>query len=162
MKAIFFSMILFTSLFLITGQATAQLKKFSIGPYLEGAWPKGDFLQTNGNGIGAGIAGDIKLGTKLNLMGSAGYLRFGRRTGEAASEVISAVPIRAGLKYKLPLVYVKMETGTVAINRQKGSAWILSPGLGIRVLGLDLQGSYETWLADQARSFASLKIAYHF
>lgn len=162
MKRIFFPHVLILVFFLPAGKASAQLKKFSIGPYIEAAWPKGDFLSTNINGIGVGLAGDIKLGPKLNIMGSAGYLRFGRRTGESTSEVITAIPVRVGLKYKLPLVYLKMESGTARMRQQETSALILSPGVGIRILGLDVQGSYESWLADEGRSFASLKIAYHF
>ncbi len=139
----------------------AQWKGFSFGPYMEAAWVKGDFATMNKNGVGAGLAADLKIGGKTNLMGSVGYLRFGRKS-ESGSTALSAVPIRIGLKYRLPVIYLKLESGSAKMNEDRGTAVILSPGIGFRILGLDVQGSYETWLADEGRSFASLKIAYHF
>jgi hypothetical protein len=162
MKQKLVGLVLFCILSVFGFQASAQLKGFSIGPYFEAAWPKGDFAATNANGIGAGIAADIKLGSKINLMGAAGYLRFGRKAGSENPKALGAVPLRVGLKYKLPIVYLKMESGTAKFSNDNGSALILSPGIGIRILGLDVQGSYETWLEDEGRSFASLKISYHF
>lgn len=143
--------------------AHAQLKGFSIGPYVEAAWPRGDFAQSNRNGIGAGLAADIKLGNHLAAMGSYGILHFGAQRGsDFSGQTINARPLRLGLKYKLPLLYFKMESGSAKLGSGMGNAVILSPGVGIRLLGLDLQGSYESWLGDQHMSFASLKLAYHF
>ena len=153
--------ILANLLALIPLTMNAQWKGFSFGPYVEAAWVKGDFATTNNNGIGAGLAADLKIGGKTNLMGSIGYLRFGRKS-ETGSTVLTAVPIRLGLKYKLPVVYLKLESGSAKMNDDRGTALIISPGIGFRILGLDVQGSYETWLADEGRSFAALKIAYHF
>jgi hypothetical protein len=160
-KILLLTLVLFT---LLSISAKAQWKGFSVGPYLEAAIPKGDFAQSNRNGIGVGVAADIKLGGKLAATGSYGVIGFGRRPNEGGSSYVrvSARPLRAGLKYKLPLVYLKMESGVVHFKNEGGSGLILSPGLGIRVFGLDVQGSYESWLAEEGRSFASLKVAYHF
>ena len=159
MKKKIISLVLVSLLFLAS--TNAQLKGFSVGPYVEAAWPQGDLAATNGKGIGVGIAGDIKIGGKFNIMGSAGYLRFARN-GESGSNAITAVPIRVGLKYRLPFLYIKMESGTAKMNDDHGTALILSPGIGIRLFGLDIQGSYESWLAEQGKTFAALKVAYHF
>ncbi|MGZ8544965.1 MAG: outer membrane beta-barrel protein [Flavisolibacter sp.] len=158
-KLSFFILLSFVALMPLT--LSAQLKGFSFGPYFEAAWVKGDFALNNNNGIGVGVAADLKIGGKTNLMGSLGYLRFGRKS-ENGSSVLTAIPLRVGLKYRLPLVYLKLESGSAKMNGAHGTALIISPGIGFRILGLDVQGSYETWLAEEGRSFAALKIAYHF
>ena len=145
-------------------QGYAQLKGFSVGPYIEFGSPKGEFAKHNGNGLGIGVGGDFKLMKKLSVMGSFGYMRFGREGGllDGKNSVVSAIPIRAGIKYKLPLVYVKIESGVAKFNNDLPNALILSPGIGLRILGLDIQGSYESWLGDEGRSYAALRLAYHF
>lgn len=149
---------------LIASTASAQLKGFSFGPYLEAAWPKGDFLQTNRNGLGLGLAADMKLGGKLAAMGSAGYMHFGNRSSNdnTVDETVNAVPVRVGIKYRLPLVYVKLESGVAKFSDGRENPLILSPGIGVRLLGLDVQASYETWLSKNGRSFAALRMGYHF
>ena len=159
MKGKLTTIILLIILLCTSESSIAQLKGFSIGPYFEAAWPKGDFLEKNRNGIGLGIAADIKLGAGINLTGSAGYLRF---FGRSDGKPLPAFPVRIGLKYKLPIIYLKMESGTARMGNDQGTALIRSPGIGVRIFGLDVQGSYESWLADEGRSFAALKIAYHF
>ena len=160
MKAsLFLILICFASL-----SSTAQLKGFSLGPYFEAAKPRGDMAEMNKNGLGIGVAADIKLGKRMAATGSVGYLHFGKKAGTAdkPGAVINAVPIRAGLKYKLPIIYMKMESGVARFTNESESPLILSPGIGVRLLGLDVQGSYETWLGDYGRTFGVLRIGYHF
>jgi hypothetical protein len=139
----------------------AQLKGFSLGPYAEMAWPTGKFQETNKNGLGAGLSADIKLPGKLGLTGSAGYLRFaGKNDGDGKYPTVAAFPIRAGLKYRVaPLLYLKMEAGNAQFtgSNNSGSAFILSPGIGIRVLGIDIQGKYETWFKNGNYSFWGIR-----
>jgi hypothetical protein len=142
--------------------AFAQLKGFSFGPYIESAWPKGDLANTNGKGIGAGISADIKVFGKISAMGSLGIIHFGRYGSGETTQPLNASPLRLGVKYRLPFIYLKMESGVVKFKNGEGSAPIISPGIGFRLLGLDIQGSYEAWLRSQGTSFSSLKIAYHF
>ena len=153
----FLLLILFTG-----GSASAQLKGFSLGPYFEAAWPKGDFEQTNKNGVGVGVSADIRLPGKLSATGSIGYMRFGRKGGMENATTVSAIPIRAGLKYRLPILYFKLESGAARYRNDGGNALILSPGIGVRLLGLDIQGNFESWLGDEGRSFMALRLAYHF
>lgn len=145
----------------------AQLKGFGIGPYAEMAWVTGDFKESNKNGIGVGLTGDIRLG-KLGLTGSVGYMRFGGKTvntgdGTVKMPTIAAIPIRAGFKYRLmPILYTKLEAGVANYTNDGGSAFILSPGIGVRLLGWDFQAKYETWIKDGSNAFWGVRVAHLF
>ncbi|MBA2746992.1 MAG: hypothetical protein H0U44_12265 [Flavisolibacter sp.] len=152
---------------LATLQAQAQLKGFSVGPYAERAWTTGDLQSKYENGFGAGIGADIKLPGKLGLTGSMGILRFGGKNIEHQGvnekvKALMATPLRVGIKYRLPIVYLKLESGTVKLNDGNGSALILSPGAGIRIFGLDVQAKYETWIRSNPYSFYGIRAAYNF
>ena len=154
--------------FLISGVAASpQLKGFSLGPFVEAGQPTGNFQQTNKNGIGAGLGADIRLG-KMGITGSVGYMHFGGKTinkGDGAIKIpaLNAVPIRAGLKYRLaPAIYAKLESGVVRFSGTNESAVIISPGIGIRILGLELQAKYEVWKNQEAYSFWGLKAGFSF
>ena len=164
MKSLLIAAVLALGLLFSAMPAGAQLKGFSLGPYFETAWPQGKFAATNSQGIGAGLSADVKLGPRLSALGSYGVLHFGIRPGRETSmaTAVNALPLRAGLKFKLPLLYFKLEGGSAKFTDGSGAAIILSPGIGFRFLGIDAQASYETWLKGQARSFAGVKLAYHF
>ena len=143
-----------------TKSASAQLKGFGIGPYVEMGWPAGDFQDTHKNGIGAGLSADIKLPGRLGITGSAGIMHFGGKTfNDGKVDAINAIPIRAGLKFRpLPLIYFKVEAGTAHFtSNEKGSAFLLSPGIGVRILGIDIQGKYETWFKNGNYSFWGIR-----
>lgn len=148
----------------------AQLKGFSIGPYAEMGFPAGGFANTHNNGLGAGLAADIKLPGKLGLTGSVGYMQFGGKTlttPEGASykeNAVKAFPIRAGLKFRaLPLIYFKLEGGVANYTgNNSGSAVIASPGIGIRILNFELQGKYEAWFKDGTNGFWGLRAGINF
>jgi hypothetical protein len=148
-------------------QASAQLKGFSIGPYIEAAKPLGHLDETNKNGGGLGLNADIRLG-KIGITGSAGFMHFPGKTietneGAKQTPAINVIPIRAGLKYRLaPVLYAKLEGGMANYTNNDGSAFILSPGIGLRILGLDVQAKYETWINNGTRSFWGLKAGYNF
>ena len=145
-----------------------QLKGFSLGPFVEAGWPTGSFQETNKNGYGAGFGADVRLG-KIGLTGSVGYVHFGGKTifkeegGLVDMPSIKAVPVRLGLKYRIvPALYVKMESGVAKFTGGDQSAVILSPGIGVRLLGLDLQAKYEMWKNEQTYSFWGLKAGINF
>jgi hypothetical protein len=152
---------------LVGFKSLAQLKGFGFGPYAEMAWPTGDLQQTNKNGIGAGVSADIRLG-KIGVTASAGYMHFAGKTtytgdGRIDHPAISAVPLRAGIKYRIvPLLYAKLESGMVNYTNGAGSAIIISPGIGLRILGLDIQAKYESWIKDGSNNFWGAKIGYNF
>ena len=154
--------------FLLASTAcVAQLKGFSFGPYVEAAWPSGDFKQSNKNGFGAGLTADIRLG-KAGLTGSVGYMYFGGKTVYTGNETadmpsFNVVPTRVGIKYRLaPALYAKLESGIAKFTGDNKSAIIFSPGLGVRILGLDVQAKYEIWKNEQTLSFLGLKAAINF
>ncbi|RYY55397.1 MAG: hypothetical protein EOO09_10570 [Chitinophagaceae bacterium] len=149
-------------------KANAQLKGFGFGPYAERVWTTGNSTDLYKNGFGGGFSADIKLPAKLGLTGSAGFLHLGGRTvntenGPVRNKAINAFPLRAGLKFRpLPLLYFKMEGGSVNSNGGGGPAFLLSPGIGVRVLGIDLQGKYERWYDEAGTRFWALRAGINF
>jgi hypothetical protein len=162
----------------ISNFAQAQLKRFSIGPYVEVGSPVGDFKDTHKTGFGAGLNADVKLIAGFGVTGSAGFMYFPGKSlstsdGQGGTinydvESIKALPIKLGIKYKLPipLLYVKVEGGTAKFlgdDTYDGAAAIFAPGIGIRFLGLDVQAKYEAWFKDGDNlGFFGLKAGYNF
>ena len=144
--------------------AKAQLKGFSIGPYVEGALPLGDFEKTHQYGLGVGLNADVKIPlTKFGVTGSAGYMHFEAKDGIPGK--FNAFPVRVGLKYRFSLLYAKLEGGVATISNDGGSAFLFAPGLGVRFLGLDIQAKYEKWAKNDNYNgvdFAGLKVGYNF
>lgn len=146
---------------------TAQVKGFGFGPYVEAAWPAGNFKQTTKTGIGAGLGADIRLG-KVGLTGSIGYMHIAGKSRITENEIIhvrsfNVLPIRAGFKYRLaPAIYVKLESGVAKFIGNNESAIIFSPGIGLRILGLDLQAKYEIWATQEPYSFLGVKAGFNF
>jgi len=163
----YIKLLLASALCLFACKGYSQLKGFSLGPYAEMGWPTGDFQHTNKNGLGAGLGADIRLG-KLGLTGSAGFIHFPGKTvadenGENKQQALNAVPIRVGIKFRpVPLLYLKLETGAARLTKNNTSAFILSPGIGLRFLGLDIMAKYETWSATDKYSFWGLKAGLNF
>ncbi len=160
--------ILLGTVFLFTTVVTnAQLKGFSIGPYAEMAWPAGDFEKTHKTGLGAGLGADIRFG-KIGFTGSAGYLQFPGTTtntteGSIKNQALAAFPLRAGIKFRpLPFIYFKLESGAANLTKNRGSVFILAPGMGVRLLGLDIMAKYETWKKEESFSFWAVKLGYNF
>jgi hypothetical protein len=153
------------SLVLIQTSARAQLKGFSIGPYVEGALPVGNFEKTHQYGIGAGLSADVKIPlTKFGVTASAGYMHFEPKEGIIGGK-FNAIPVRVGLKYRFSLLYAKLEGGVASITDGGGSSFLFSPGLGVRILGLDIQAKYEKWAKNdnyKGVDFAGLKVGYNF
>ena len=149
----------------LSGQA--QLKGFSLGPFAETGMPTGKFKETNKNGYGVGFGADVRLG-KIGVTGSVGYMHFGGKTIFKAGEniympAIKAVPVRVGLKYRIvPSLYAKLESGVAKFSGADESAIIFSPGIGIRILGLDVQAKYEIWKKEHTVSFWGLKAGINF
>lgn len=145
----------------------AQIKGFGFGPFVEAAWPTGNFEKSNKNGFGAGVGADIRFG-KIGLTGSIGYMHFGGKTIYTNNESVNnpsydAIPIRAGFKYRLaPALYAKLEGGMAKLTGTNESAVIFSPGVGLRVLGLDLQAKYEVWKRQETYSFLGVKAGFNF
>ncbi|RPD42040.1 outer membrane beta-barrel protein [Chitinophaga barathri] len=161
------SSLLIAFLLLVCSVATqAQLKRFSIGPYVEAGFPVGDFQDTHNTGWGAGLNADIKLVAGFGVTGSVGYMHFGGATvNNFTFNKRAAIPVRIGLKYKLvSILYVKLESGSANFvdSDITGAAFIVAPGVGIRVLGLDVAAKYEAWFREGTMGFFGLKAGYNF
>ncbi|CAL1517515.1 hypothetical protein [Chitinophaga sp. MM2321] len=151
-----------------TQSSQAQLKRFSIGPYLEAGGPTGDFSKTHKPGYGIGLGADVKLIAGLTAVGSVGFMYMkGKTISNGTIDVPSAkvIPIRLGLRYTLiSILYVKVEGGTAQFtgDYNQGTGALFAPGLGIRILGLDVEGKYEAWFKDGTHGFWGLKAGYNF
>ena len=76
---------------------------------------------------------------------------------------VNAIPMRAGLKYRLaPAIYAKLESGVAKFTNGDQSAIIFSPGIGVRFVGFEVQAKYEIWKKDKAYGFWGLKAGYNF
>ncbi|HEY0272972.1 MAG TPA: hypothetical protein VGC22_07285 [Chitinophaga sp.] len=158
--------------------AFAQLKRFSIGPYIETGAPAGNFHDNYQTGWGGGLNADIKLIAGFGVTGSAGFMHFTGKTvtsspdpltGQTVTQknpAINALPLRLGVKYHFfPLLYAKIEGGVANFIGDKyktGAAAIFSPGIGIRILMLDAQVKYEIWSRDGSNGFWGLKVGLNF
>ncbi|MBV7531446.1 hypothetical protein [Chitinophaga sp. sic0106] len=171
MKKIFQAAAAFLLVICVTAQSSqAQLKRFSIGPFVEAGFPTGDFSETHKTGYGIGIGADIKLVAGLTAVGSVSYFYFGGKSfndGTSSFDFrdLKAIPIRLGLRYNVfSILYAKLEGGTVqyAGGDYNGIGGLVAPGIGIRVLGLDVEGKYEAWFKDATRGFWGLKAGYNF
>lgn len=159
--------ILIILLFMLGFSSQAQLKRFSLGPYVEAGFPDGDLSDTHKTGYGVGLGVDVKLIAGFGATGSLGYMRFAGQKEVATGikyPALQAIPVRIGLKYQfIPLLYVKVESGAANfIGETDGSAVIVAPGIGLRFMGLDVQAKYEAWFRDGTRGFWGLKAGYNF
>lgn len=147
--------------------AAGQAKGFSFGPFVEAGWPTGNLKQNYKTGIGLGFGADVRLG-KVGLTGSIGYMYFGGTSIDNGDEIVDpssfkTIPMRAGIKYRLvPGLYAKLESGVAKFTGTNESALIFSPGIGVRILGFDLQAKYELWKWQDSFSFLGLKAGFNF
>ncbi|PSL46218.1 hypothetical protein CLV51_103194 [Chitinophaga niastensis] len=142
----------------------AQLKRFSIGPFVETGFPTGKFSDTHKTGYGIGLGADVKLIAGLTAVGSVSYYQFISKSGSGVPDA-KVIPIRLGLRYKLiSILYVKVEGGTAQFtgDYNNGVGALVAPGVGIRLLGLDVEAKYEAWFKSNTHGFFGLKAGYNF
>ncbi|TCJ18776.1 hypothetical protein EPD60_03175 [Flaviaesturariibacter flavus] len=148
--------------------ASAQLKPFSFGPYVEAAFPSGAMSDAQNTGYGLGLSLDVKLPVKFNITGSAGFMHFGGKdfpgVANASYPAVNVLPVRVGAKYRFSgIFYGALETGAVfAVDNKtaKKTSGILAPAFGVRFVNLDFRAKYESWFNE--RSFWGLQAALRF
>jgi hypothetical protein len=147
-------------------QAEAQLKKFSFGPYVEAAFPAGNFSNLSTVGYGAGFGVDIKLPMSLSATASFGLMHFGGKDypgSTLAYPAVNAFPLRIGAKYGFgKIFYAGLETGAVFLSKSGGSAGILAPAIGVRFLNIDIRAKNESWFKSGTSNFWGLQASLRF
>jgi hypothetical protein len=144
--------------------AKAQIKPFSFGFYGEAMFRTAALKERTNNGFGGGLDFQFRLPVKLVAIGSAGFIHFDEKklTTATGSPELNIVTLRAGVKYRINLLYIKVESGATLPLKNEESATILSPGLGIKFSSFDLQAKYEIWLDEVNQEFYGIKLGIFF
>jgi hypothetical protein len=157
--------LLILTLLFIRPAANAQLKPFSFGVYGEAMFRTPAYKENSNFGYGGGLDFQFKLPVKLGITGSAGLLHFDGIKSESpliSTPELNIGILRAGLKYRINLLYLKLESGAAMPLKTGETTAILSPGLGVRFAAIDLQGKYEIWLDDANQEFYGIKLGIFF
>jgi hypothetical protein len=156
-------LLILTVLF-ISLAANAQVKPFSFGIYGEAIFRADNSKEKVNNGFGGGLDFQFRLPVKLSAIGSAGLLHFDEKRLSPTVTVpeLNIATLRAGVKYRINLLYLKMESGAAMPLKNGETTAILSPGMGIRFSAFDLQGKYEIWLDDVNQEFYGIKLGIFF
>jgi hypothetical protein len=164
MKAKFYMVLPALTGMIFCTNANAQTKRFVFGIYGEALFATESFSPGYDNGFGGGADFNYRFAGRFSVTGTAGYLHFhGKDLIQGIpSPNMNFIPVRAGLKYQFPLVYLKLETGAVT-NIDDGRISVsLSPGIGARILSFDVQARYEHWLNYRKSSYAGIKMGINF
>jgi hypothetical protein len=143
--------------------------RFSVGA--EVAIPGGDYGTNAGTGFGASLRYEMPVGTNLGLMGTVGYLTYGKKSidfgfGASATYTNSMIPILVGGKYYfteqqngfygmvqlgVTMLSTKYETPSYTIlgttfdgtsSTNSATAFTWSPGIGYHLDNLDFSVAY--------------------
>jgi hypothetical protein len=153
------------TLLFIQPAAYAQVKPFSFGIYGEAMFKTPAYKENSNFGYGGGLNLQFNLPVKLSVIGSAGLLHFDgiKETAPLVSTPeLNIAILRAGIKYRINLLYLKMESGAAMPLKNGQAAAILSPGLGIRFSSIDIQVKYERWLDDVNQDLYGIKLGIFF
>ena len=151
-------------LLLIAVSLNAQIKPFAFGVYGEALMRTEALKDRTNNGFGGGLDFQFRLPVKISVTGSAGLLHFAEKDLTSTTKVPeeNMAIVRAGAKYRINLLYIKMESGA-AIPLENGKTLaILSPGLGVKFSAIDIQAKYEVWLDEVNREFYGIKLGIFF
>ncbi len=146
-----------------------QKGTFSISVAGEVLFAERTLAQSHHTGPGATVKGEYVLGKHLSAtMVSGYYFMNGKRSSGIDLEDISAIPIKAGLRYYLGSFYGAGELGgIVSSGFAEKSGFLYSVGLGdklrINQRVFDIALRHESWtLGDITRAVIGLRIGYEF
>jgi hypothetical protein len=145
----------------------AALKAISIGPYAEAGYPTGKMADIRNTGFGIGLAADIRLPLlPVSLSASAGYMGFAGKAipGQPGHyESLQGFPLRAAVRWSKGPFYIVLESGSVSlIKGGNGTSALLAPGIGVRILKIDIRGKYETWFRSGEAQFFAVQGSFKF
>lgn len=157
-------------------QSTSDIaKNIQVGINIDGAFPTGDFGKSYSFGIGGSVMGRYALNDKANLTASLGYLNFSGKTitatytGEDEEEhtesfkwpSLHGIPLRLGANYLIsgPL-FIQGEIGAAFLKG--GTAFLYTPGIGVRFSNLEVEAKYEGWSKNGTLSFFGVRAGYFF
>lgn len=162
------SMLLVLVCFIAIGQPYQQ-GTFSMSVAGEVLFAQGSLAQSHNTGPGVTMKGEYVFGKHTSAtMVSGYYFMKGKRNAGVGQENISAVPIKAGLRYYLGNFYGAGEIGGIfSSGFPARSGYLYSVGLGdkfkINHRVFDIALRHESWtLGDITRSVIGLRIGYEF
>jgi hypothetical protein len=163
MKYLVGKTVMLVTLLFICQQGIAQANKqhsFSINFGPEAAFPESFFRTTHRTGYGGSFKAEYTFGEHISATVNSGILVFGGREyfenlvlQPKTYKNVTAVPIKAGLRYYLGNFYAAGEAGTVFLNNYiNESRPVVSIGLGDKIkIGegkIDISLRQEFWLGN--------------
>ncbi|HPH89481.1 MAG TPA: hypothetical protein PLZ68_01620 [Ferruginibacter sp.] len=146
-----------------------QQGTFSMSIAGEVLFAQGILAQSHNAGLGSTVKGEYVFGKHVSATMVSGYYFMNeKRISGVNLEDISAIPIKAGLRYYLGSFYGAGELGgIVSSGFAKKSGFLYSVGLGdklrIRQRVFDIALRHESWtLGDITRAVIGFRIGYEF
>ncbi|MCO5286522.1 MAG: hypothetical protein M9898_08930 [Chitinophagaceae bacterium] len=185
-------LLLFAMTILFTTASQAQssseiVRKIQPGINAEAAFPVGDFGKSYSFGIGGSVMGRYALSDKADLTASLGYISFSGKditvsevetddggnpihddfgnpmytTTTMKAHSYHGVPLRLGANYLVggPL-FIQGEIGAAFLKG--GTAFLYTPGIGVRFNQFEAEAKYEGWSKNGTLSFFGLRVGYFF
>ncbi len=176
MKYAVSKIVLLVTLLLICQQGIAQANKkhsFSINFGPEAAFSESSFRTTHRNGYGGSFKAEYTFGKHISATVNSGILVFEGRgyfenlvLQQKAYKNLTAIPVKAGLRYYIGNFYAAGEAGAVFLNNYtNASRPAVSIGIGDKIkIGrskIDISLRQEFWFENPKNlNMAVLRVAY--
>ncbi len=172
MRTILLSTIIFSSLFFFNKRCDAQaykVKTFSGSVGAETLFTESTLSGTNKMGAGVTLKGEYVFGEHVSTTITTGYYFMpGKTVLNVKNAAISAIPVKAGVRYYFGTFYGAGEAGGMVFtgnNSRVGFLYSLGMGdkftLGRNVFDIGLR--HEGWSTDDgSRGVIALRVAYEF
>lgn len=170
MRSIIVTTIIFSTLFFFNNPCDAQaykVKTFSGSIGAEVLFAESDLLATNKTGAGITLKGEYVFSKHASATINSGYYYMpGKDLLNTKTAAISAIPIKAGVRYYLGSFYGAGEVGAIFFMGTN-TGFLYSLGLGDKFnLGrnvFDISLRHEGWqTANNSRGIVGLRVAYEF
>ncbi len=172
MKATIVITLILSALFFVTSRCAAQAyqpKTFSGSVGAEVLFTEAKISGTNKTGGGITLKGEYVFSKHTSATVNSGYYYLpAKNIPNVKTNVISAIPIKAGVRYYLGNFYGAGEAGAIMfIGNNSTAGFVYSLGLGDKFhLGknvFDVSLRHESWsTADRSLAIIGLRVAYEF